>query len=76
MAANSLLLAIINGKKEVRIYVAANIIGSLIIMLLVGLLAFIFGLYGALVALAISPAFVLMATAAVAARRASASVAA
>jgi PST family polysaccharide transporter len=69
IAANNLLLAIVNGKKEVGIYVTANIVGSLISMLLVGLLAFNFGLYGALVALAISPAIVLLATAVIVARR-------
>lgn len=69
MTANNLLLAIVNGKKEVGIYVTANIIGSLISMLLVGLLAFNFGLYGTLVAFAINPAIVLLATAAIVARR-------
>ena len=69
MAANNLLLAIVNGKKEVGIYVTANIIGSLISMLLVGLLAYNFGLYGTLVAFAINPAIVLLATAAIVARR-------
>lgn len=69
MAANNLLLAIVNGKKEVGIYVTANIIGSLISMMLVGLLAFNFGLYGTLVAFAINPAIVLLATAAIVARR-------
>ena len=69
MAANNLLLAIINGKKEVGIYVTANIIGSLISMVVTGLLAFNFGLYGTLVAFAINPAIVLLATAATVARR-------
>lgn len=69
MAANNLLLAIVNGKKEVGIYVTANIIGSLISMLLVGLLAYNFGLYGTLVAFTISPAIVLLSTAAIVARR-------
>lgn len=69
MAANNLLLAIVNGKKEVGIYVAANIIGSLISMLLVGLLAFNFGLYGTLVAFTISPAIVLLSTATIVTRR-------
>jgi len=69
MAANNLLLAIINGKKEVGIYVAANITGSLTSMLLVGMLAYSFGLYGALVAFTISPAVVLLPTAAIVARR-------
>lgn len=69
MAANNLLLAIVNGKKEVGIYVSANIIGSLIGMLVVGLLTFNFGLYGALVALTINPAIVLLSTAAIVSRR-------
>lgn len=69
IATNNLLLAIINGKKEVVIYVTANIIGSLISLLLIGFLAYNFGLYGALVAFAINPAIVLLATAALVARR-------
>jgi PST family polysaccharide transporter len=69
MAANNLLMAIINGKKEVGIYVAANIIGSLIGMLVTGLLAFNFGLHGALVAFTVNPAIVLLSTAAMVARR-------
>ncbi|MBC7489480.1 MAG: O-antigen translocase [Glaciimonas sp.] len=69
MAANNLLLAITNGKKEVGIYVTTNIFGSLISMLVTGLLAFNFGLYGTLVAFAINPAIVLLATATIVARR-------
>lgn len=69
MAANNLLLAIVNGKKEVNIYVAANIIGSLISLLIIGLLAYNFGLYGALVAFTINPAIVLFSTATMVARR-------
>jgi PST family polysaccharide transporter len=69
MAANNLLLAIVNGKKEVGIYVIANVIGSLLSLLVIGLLAFYFGLYGALVAFTINPAIVLLSTAAMVARR-------
>jgi PST family polysaccharide transporter len=69
MAANNLLLAIVNGKKEVGIYVMSNIIGSLISVLVIGLLAYYFGLYGALVAFTINPAVVLLSTAAIVARR-------
>ena len=68
MAANNLLLAIVNGKKEVGIYVTANIIGSLISMLVTGLLTFKFGLYGTLVAFVINPALLLLATAIIVAR--------
>ncbi|MDD4927940.1 MAG: O-antigen translocase [Gallionella sp.] len=69
MAASNLLLAIVNGKKEVGIYVSANIIGSLLVMLLTGLLTFLFGLYGALVAFAINPAIILCSTALMVSRR-------
>lgn len=69
MAANNLLLAIVNGKKEVGIYVIANIIGSLLSLLVIGLLAYYFGLYGALVAFTINPAIVLLSTATMVARR-------
>ncbi len=70
MAANNLLLAIVNGKKEVSIYIFANITGSFISMLVIGLLAYYFGLFGALLAFTISPAIVLLSTAALVARRA------
>lgn len=69
MAANNLLLAIVNGKKEVGIYVIANIIGSFVSMLVIGLLAFYYGLYGTLVAFTINPAIVLVTTAALVSRR-------
>ncbi len=69
IAANNLLLAIVNGKKEVGIYVTVNIIGSLISMPVTGLLALNFGLYGALVAFTINPAIVLLSTATIVARR-------
>lgn len=62
MAVNNLLLAIVNGKKEVLGYVIANISGSIISVLLTGVLALSFGLYGALVAFAVNPAVVLLAT--------------
>lgn len=51
---NGLLLAILNGKKEVARYVTANISGSLIGAVSATVLAIHFGLYGALVALAIN----------------------
>lgn len=63
MAANNLLLAIVNGKKEVGVYVAANVAGSIVGLFVVGVLAYSFGLYGALLALTISPALVLLTTA-------------
>ncbi len=50
---NTLLLAILNGKKEIHRYVMANIAGSLFALLVTGFMAIQYGLYGALVALAV-----------------------
>ena len=50
---NALLLAILNGKKDIQRYVIANIAGSLFAFIITALLAINLGLYGALVALAI-----------------------
>lgn len=69
MAANNLLIAIVNGKKEIGIYVLANIIGSFISVLMTGLLAISFGLYGTLVAFTLNPAIVLLSTTAIVVRR-------
>lgn len=69
MIANNLLLAIINGKKEIGIYVISNILGSLISLLVIALLAYNFSLLGALIAFTINPAIILLATAIMVARR-------
>ena len=50
---NTLLLAILNGKKEIQRYVIANIAGSLFALAVTSVMAVQLGLYGALVALAI-----------------------
>ncbi|WNF57342.1 O-antigen translocase [Pseudomonas sp. SG20052] len=50
---NTLLLSILNGKKEVLLYVIANIAGSLFALAVTSVMAIQFGLYGALVALAV-----------------------
>ncbi len=50
---NTLLLAILNGKKEIQRYVIANIAGSLFSLAVTSVMAIQLGLYGALVALAI-----------------------
>ena len=50
---NSLLLAILNGKKEINLYVVANITGSLLALIITAILVIFYGLYGALVALAV-----------------------
>lgn len=50
---NTLLLAILNGKKEIRRYVIANIAGSLFALAVTSVMAIQLGLYGALIALAI-----------------------
>jgi len=69
MVSNNLLLAIVNGKKEIGIYIAANITGSFISLLTIGLLSYYFGLYGALVAFTINPGVVLLSTAILVSRR-------
>lgn len=48
-AFNTLLISVINGFKEFRKYVAANILGSLIGLLFTIILAYNFGIYGALI---------------------------
>lgn len=50
---NALFLAILNGKKEIPKLVIANISGSLFSLLITGLLAYQYRLYGALLALSI-----------------------
>lgn len=50
---NSLLLAILNGKKNIRKYVIANISGSIFSLIIITILTFYGELYGALVGLAI-----------------------
>src|SRR5690554_3576958 len=54
---NTLLLAILNGKKEIHRYIIANIAGSLFSLAVTSVLAIQFGLLGALTALAIFPSF-------------------
>lgn len=53
LALNSLVLAILNGKKDILRYVIANIVGSVFALCITGVLATKYGLYGALVALAL-----------------------
>lgn len=50
---NTLLLAILNGKKEIHRYVIANIAGSIFSLLVTTIMAIQLGLYGALLALAL-----------------------
>lgn len=59
---NALLLAILNGLKDVRRYVASNIAGSLLSLVLTGLLAWYRGLEGALIALSVNQAVVVVVT--------------
>lgn len=63
LAMNALLLAIINGRKEARLFVAANIAGSLIGLVFTGGLAMLFGLRGALFAFALNQSIAFVATA-------------
>ncbi len=50
---NALLLAVLNGKKDIKRYVIANIGGSVFSLVVTGFMAAFFGLYGALAAFAI-----------------------
>ncbi|WP_426132016.1 O-antigen translocase [Pseudomonas sp. DWP1b1] len=59
---NTLLLAVLNGKKEIERYVIANIAGSLFSLVITSLMAMNFGLYGALVALAVYQSFAFIVT--------------
>ncbi|WCD82148.1 O-antigen translocase [Pseudomonas sp. TUM22785] len=59
---NAFLLAVLNGRKEIKLYVMSNIGGSLLSLLLVSLLSLSYGLRGALVALAIYQSFSLFVT--------------
>lgn len=59
---NTLLLAILNGKKEIHRYIIANISGSLFSLAVTSVMAVKFGLLGALTALAIFPSFSFMVT--------------
>ncbi len=67
---NTILLAILNGKKDLRTYVAGNVAGSVIILVAITALAWEFGLYGALLALAINQGLVFFVTLALCARKA------
>lgn len=59
---NTLLLAILNGKKEIYRYIIANIAGSIFSLAVTSVLAIKFGLLGALTALAIHPSFAFVVT--------------
>jgi len=50
---NTLLLAVLNGKKEILLYVIANIGGSIFSLIITSIMAIYFGLYGALAAFAV-----------------------
>jgi PST family polysaccharide transporter len=50
---NGLFLAILNGKKEINKYVAANIAGSIFAIIVTTIMVINYGAYGALVALAV-----------------------
>lgn len=61
---NTLLLAILNGKKEIKSYVIVSIVGSIAALLVTSFMAMQLGLMGALIALAIHPSIAFFATAA------------
>lgn len=57
---NGLLLAILNGKKQIFLFVAVNIAGSLIGLMLTGALSIVLGVEGALIALSVNQAIVFL----------------
>lgn len=59
---NTLLLAILNGKKDIPRYVLANIAGSLLALCITALLVVNWGLLGALIALAVYQSLAFFAT--------------
>lgn len=59
---NALLLAILNGKKEIKRYILAQILGSVLALIITSILAMRWGLYGALVALATNQSILLVFT--------------
>jgi len=61
-AFNSLVLSILNGKKEANLYVLQNILSLLIGALVSAVLAINFGLFGALVALILNQSLILFVT--------------
>lgn len=69
IALNGLLLAILNGKKQIGIFVLINIAGSLIGLAVTALLSILFGLEGALMALSVNQAIVFLVSATLCARQ-------
>lgn len=59
---NALLLAIINGKKDIKTLVIANIAGSFLSLIVTGFLTWSLGLYGALVSLGVYQALAFITT--------------
>lgn len=59
---NTLLLAILNGKKDIRRYVVANIAGSVFALLVTGVMVVHWGLIGALVGFAVYQSLAFFAT--------------
>lgn len=59
---NTLLLSIINGLKEIGLFVVANIANSLVALIVTGILARLYDLEGALIALAINQSIACIAT--------------
>lgn len=62
ISVNALLLAILNGKKEVGRYVISNVTGSFFGLIVVGVLTWQLQLYGALIALSVYQAVVFFVT--------------
>lgn len=59
---NGLLIAILNGRKDINRFIAANIVGAILGLLVTGLFVVAWGLYGALVSLCLNQAAIFVVT--------------
>jgi PST family polysaccharide transporter len=59
---NSLLLAILNGQKEIRKFITINIISSFVTLILTGSLSYSLGLYGALLSYTVGQSIIFFVT--------------
>lgn len=62
---NAMFIAILNGKKEIIKLIIANVLGSLFSLIITGILAINYGIYGALIAVSIYQSVVFIVTLAI-----------
>lgn len=62
IAFNSIFLSILNGKKDIKLYVLASILGNISVFILTSIMAIYYSLYGALIALVLQQSLVFFIT--------------